>query len=828
MRNFFLLLLLITPFFTMAQTGNTGGANSTGGNNQNTNQNQNQNNGNPYNNNPYNSNPYNNNPYLDQNQQTNQNFFDKNQNNKNQPDKNDKNQPDKNAGDNNQTDKNANDVNTLEKNKLNFQDLNNVDNQDIMLKELYKNDPEYLKYLESTKQNTDTKIFQPGNTEDATKKVYGADFFNNNSFDLSDKAPSAPPLDYRLGPGDELIVALWNAGELQKSYTIAKDGSIFPQLVGKIYVQGMTLDAASKLIATKFKKIVPNNTSVDVQLGKSRTIRVTIVGEVRKPGTYTISAFNTALNALFKAGGITEIGTLRKIEIQRDGRTVDEIDLYKYLEKNSQNTEYYLEDNDFIRVGIFEKKVSAAGEFKRPMYYQLKEEETLYDLIQLSGGPRFNARNSMIHIKTVGNEQEKLINLDGKRFIDAQGDADLVLKDGDVVTIKPINEGLMNTVKIEGGVNYPDDYEFKDGDRLSDLLVRAGGVSSNAYLPRAYVFRGSNTLESNAIKIDISDLKKDGDIHLQSGDRVKILSQKDFEQQYQIEVLGYVRKPGKVTYYKNLKLKDALLLSGGLRLDAENGRIEISNIVDSVNNFTIETNGSNIKIVSINSNLEIDEASDNILLKPLDRVYVRRKSEFLTQEKVTILGEVAYPGEYVLVDENEKLSSLVKRCGGINKTAFAEGAKLNRSNVGPVVIDLPAAIERKNSKQDIILRDNDIIIVPPMNDIVSVRGEVQQPVNIKYDKDNTDIGYYVNSAGGYGERPWRSRVNVKYLSGRIKNTKNFLFFHFYPKVKPGSIVTVPRKPTKENRTKFSELFTYSLSAVTTLATLLVLSKSLSK
>ncbi len=259
MRNFFLLLLLITPFFTMAQTGNTGGANSTGGNNQNTNQNQNQNNGNPYNNNPYNSNPYNNNPYLDQNQQTNQNFFDKNQNNKNQPDKNDKNQPDKNAGDNNQTDKNANDVNTLEKNKLNFQDLNNVDNQDIMLKELYKNDPEYLKYLESTKQNTDTKIFQPGNTEDATKKVYGADFFNNNSFDLSDKAPSAPPLDYRLGPGDELIVALWNAGELQKSYTIAKDGSIFPQLVGKIYVQGMTFDAASKLIATKFKKIVPNS-----------------------------------------------------------------------------------------------------------------------------------------------------------------------------------------------------------------------------------------------------------------------------------------------------------------------------------------------------------------------------------------------------------------------------------------------------------------------------------------------------------------------------------------------------------------------------------------
>lgn len=811
MNKLLFAFLLCLPFLSIAQPGNTGGANSTGGNNQNNNNNS----ANPFNSNPYNSNPYNSNPYIDQNPQNNSNFFDKGQN-KNNKNQNDQNQKDRNSEDN----KNNND-----KPPLNLQDLNN---QDLMMQELYKNDPEYLKYLEANKKELEKTPDQKKEVLDKTKKVYGADFFDNNSFDLSDKAPSAPPVDYRLGPGDELIISLWNAGELQKSYTISKDGSIFPQLVGKIYLQGQTMEAAAKTITSKFRKVVPANTSIDVQLGKARTIRVTIIGEVKKPGTYTISAFNTALNALYRAGGISEIGNLRKIQIQREGRVIDEIDLYKYLDQNGQYNEVYLEDNDFIRVNVYEKKISATGEFKRPMYYLMKEDEGLHDLILLAGGPNFNARNSLIHIKTVINEEEKYIDLNGRKFIDANSDADLVLKDGDVVSLKPINEGLSNIVRMEGAVNYPDDYEVKPGEKLSQLIERAGGISSNAYLPRAYLFRGANNLESEAIKINIADLSKSGDIELLSGDNVRILSQKDFQQNYQIEVIGYVRKPGKVTYYKNLRLKDALLLSGGLRLDAENGRIEISNIVDSVDNYNIATDGSNIRIISINSNLQIDEASDNIILKPLDRVYVRRKSEFLTQEKITILGEVAYPGEYVLVAKNEKLSSLIKRSGGLNKGAFVEGAKLIRNNVGPVVIDLPAALEKTGAKQDIILRDSDVIIIPPVNDIVSVRGEVQQPINIKFDKDNTSLNYYIASAGGFGDRPWRARINVKYLSGRIKNTKNFLFFHLYPKVKPGSLVTVPRKMEKENKTKFSELFTYSLSAITTLATLLVLSKSLSK
>jgi protein involved in polysaccharide export with SLBB domain len=218
-----------------------------------------------------------------------------------------------------------------------FQDLNSkrseVDEQ--KMQEMYKNDPDYLEYLNATRQEQEQKIDTLNKSDSLRKSVYGANFFSNNVFDLSDKAPTAPPLDYRLGPGDEIIVSLWGGAELQQNYTIAKDGSIFPRLVGKIYLQGLTFDAASRAIKQQFKKIVPTSTNIDVQMGKPRTIRVTIVGEVKKQGTYTISAFNSALNALFRAGGLTDYGNLRKIEIRRAGQTVDILDLYEYLKTNS-------------------------------------------------------------------------------------------------------------------------------------------------------------------------------------------------------------------------------------------------------------------------------------------------------------------------------------------------------------------------------------------------------------------------------------------------------------------------------------------------------------
>jgi polysaccharide export outer membrane protein len=786
-----------------------------------TNTNTNKGNTNPNGSSPY-TNPYGTNPYLDPSQQ-NTNFFENVNTDNNQ---------------NGRKGENSTNNTQIDKSKLNqqeLQDLNNLKNQikdENKSDEDYVNDPDYQNYLNSINTAKLQKSDSLAKKDSLRKKIYGMDFFTNNVFELSDKNNSAPPMDYRLGPGDELIVSLWGGAELQQNYTLGKDGSIFPKLVGKIYLQGLTFDAASSVITSKFKRIVPASTNIDVQMGKSRTIKVTIVGEVKKQGTYTISAYNTALNALFRAGGVTDIGNLRKIEIKRDGRTVEILDLYSYLQKGRQADEIYLEDNDFIFVSVYDKLVNAQGNFKRPMYYQLTEDEGLHDLIDFAGGLSSEARNSLIHIKTITNEEEHYVDIPWAQYTAGEQNSgyenDYVLKDGDVVAINPINKGLRNTVFVEGAVNYPDEYEIRQGERLTDVLRRAGGLASTAYLPSAYIMRGSNGVNQESFKIDLTNLTEvsTSNIEINLGDRIKILSNKEFDQKYEIEVFGFVRKPGKIPYYKNMRLKDVLLLSGGLRLDAEDGRIEISNIVDSATQYNITSRGSNIRIVSINANLEIDQASEEIVIKPLDKVFVRRKAEFLNQERVTLIGEVMYPGEYVLIDKNEKLSSLIKRAGGIKQSAFAEGSKLIRSKVGYVVIDLPSALIAKGSKNDIILRDSDVVIVPTINDIVSVRGEVQNQVNIKFDREATNVKHYLGAAGGLGENPWKARINVKYQNGRIRNTKNFLFFHIYPPVREGSIVTVPVKPKKENKTKFTEIFSYSLSAITSLATLIVLAKSL--
>lgn len=833
MKKIILFLAIVLPILANAQTGgNNGGINSGTNNNTGGNSGQpirnNQNSNNPVFQNPYNSNPYNSNPYLDPNQQNN-NFFNNNQQ-----------ENDQNKTQNNQKNseiKNQKDDNSLDLNK--FQDLNNPQekNEQEKLEELYKNDPDYLKYLNEKKKDKketttpdDEKFKEVGVGK---QQVYGANFFSSNVFDMSDKTPTTPPMDYRLGPGDEVVVTLWGNAELQQNYVIGKDGSIFPRLVGKIFLQGMTFDAASRLIAQKFRKIIPQNTSVDVQMGKARTIRVTILGEVGRQGTYTMSAFNTALNALGRAGGINSVGNLRKIEIKRDGRTVDVIDLYRYLQKDASSDDVYLEDNDYIYVDIYEKLVNADGLFKRPMYYQLTADEGLKDLVDFAGGPTYNARNSLIHIKTVSNETERYIDIPGRTYFDSYKGAeynDIILKDGDVVSLKPINTGLKNVVRISGAVNYPDEYELRQGEHLSDIINRAGGIAATAYLPRAYVIRGNNPIETDALKIDLRNLENNPaqDIELFTGDKISILSNKDFEQDFYIDVIGNVRRPARLPYTQNLKLKDVLLLAGGLSFDAENGRIEISNIIDSVNKYSLEFKDNNIKIISINSNLEIDQASENIIIKPMDRIYVRRKTEFLTQDLVQLQGEVNYAGEYPLIQKNERISSLLKRAGGLRKHAFTQGAKLYRQNIGPIVIDLQSAIDQPGGKNDLILTNQDILLIPTINDIVSVRGNVQSPINIKYDPAYKRIDYYINNAGGFNDRPWKRRINVKYQNGRIKATKSFLFLRFHPKVAPGSTVTVPTKPIKESKSNFGEVFSYAISGLTTLATLIILSQTLSK
>ncbi len=771
---------------------------------------------NPYGTNPYGNNPYGNNP------NGNKNIFDNGSDDK----KNSNTQNDDKKNTRSDNSNGTEDKKTTSEKTLDFTDRNETDKgkTDAELREIYKNDPDYLKYIGLDTENE--KLVEENNLTnfeiDSTGGMYGANFLSSGGGSGSNNLTTVPD-DYRLGVGDEVVVSVWGSAEFQSPFTISGDGSIFPNRVGKIFLQGLSFQAARSIIRSKFKKVLPSGSNVDIVLGKVRSIRVYLYGEVNKPGMITMSALNTPLNALQIAGGLNQFGNMRDIKIKRNGIVIERIDLYQYLKNGSNGREFYMEDNDVITVSLYEKVVQAKGAFKRPMRYQLTKYGTLTDLIDLAGGAKYDARESLIRVKTVVNEQEKYQDFNGKDLFTI----DYVLKDGDVVTINQINEGISNVVTIAGPVPYPDQYQLNEGDRVFDVIKKAGGLNGNSYKSRAYVYRNGNTSdESQALKIDISEYGNDNSIEnilLQNGDEIKILSEARFDNNFYVKVLGLVQFKGDMRYKPNLKLKDVLLNAGGLDLSAESGRIEISNITDSVNRYSISGNNVNVRVVSINPDLSIDEVSENIIIKPYDIIFVRKKKDIVAHKMVSIVGEVDYPGDYTLLGEKERLTSLLIRTGGMTKDAFPQGAKLYRKNYGPVVIDFKDAMMNAGGKDDIILEEGDKIIIPKQNEIVIVQGNVQYPINIKYDRAKRDVMDYVDAAGGFGTRPWKRRISVMYQNGKLKRTKNFLFFKFYPKVKPGSVVQVPTKPppTKINF-DLAQVIQYGLTTATSILTVVLL------
>lgn len=715
---------------------------------------------------------------------------------------------------------------------------NNTQNTDVDqpipnkdFSELYKNDPDYLKYLgQQDLTKPDSLLPEAILSADigANSKIYGGNFLNAYNGQDIDLTPSTVPFDYRLGSGDELIVTIWGTAELQKQLTINSDGSIFSELIGKVFLRGMTFEAAKKIIISRYRQRIPAGAQIDVSISKVRTIRINLVGEINRPGVVLISAFQNVFNAIRAAGGITANGDMRDIKIIRNGYVIEHIDLYQYLQTGQLSSSIYLEDNDFISIGLYKKVVEAKGQFKRPMFYQLNEFETLNDLIQLAGGASFDARQSFIRIKTIEDEKEKYIEFDGNEYFSDKNNLEYVLHDGDVVILGKINEGLSNTVTIQGAVNYPDVYQIENGQRLFDVIKKAGGLNSAAYTKRVFVYRNGNSILDNfIIKSNITDLKNYEDslnnIPMKNGDLITIMNERNFSTTYNYEILGSVEKPGKYPYKRDLRLKDVLLLAGGLDLEAESGRIEISNITDTISKYERKGKSPNVRIIAINPNLEIDKVSENILIKADDRIFVRKQKNIIEQTKVSVFGEVDYPGDYALLGKNESLTSIIKRTGGLKPEAYTEGAKLYRKNLGQIVIDLDQALKKNGGKNDIVLKDSDIIIIPQKIDVVTVKGEVQNPINVKFDREQTSAINYIDAAGGFGEKPWRRRITVQYQNGRLKRTKSFMFLNFYPKIKPGSIVNVPKRPNG-NKIDIQQALQYSITTATSILTIILLTQ----
>ncbi|MBC7934260.1 MAG: SLBB domain-containing protein [Rhizobacter sp.] len=669
------------------------------------------------------------------------------------------------------------------------------------------------------------------------KKTYGANVFSFAAgTDISEL--STPPLDYPIGVGDHIIVSLWGGSEFQEDYVVARDGAIFPTSLGKISVQGLTFDNMRSIVYSRFRSVVPAGTNISVSLGQPRTINVNIVGQVRKAGMITISAFSNAFTVIARAGGVNEFGNLRSIIIKRNGRQIDEIDVYKYLTTGDFGKHIYLQNNDFVIVGDVEKKVLATGQFKRPMYYQLRKDEGVKALIKYAGGLNSEALASALKVIRTEDEKQVQRDVNANAILKIDGE-DFMLLDGDVVKVDLVKPGINNKIEIRGEITYPDVYELRAGDRLFDLINRAGGVTRNTYLPRAYVFRGagdSTNLQSDRLEVDLTGLNDNqlgsaSNIILQTNDVVQLFSQNEFGEQQYIDIYGEIRKEGRFIKYGGMTLEDLLYLSGGIRPTAEYGRLEISSIVDIDSaKRGLKPTSTVVRRYAIQSNLQLDSAASKIILRPFDQIFVRKNPTFELQQNVELKGMVKYPGRYPRLSKYERISSYLQRAGGVQENANLAGAVLFRHKTEffrekvvdkpkldsfgipipdslsemvkavdePVTIDLYKAMKYKNSKHDIVLQESDVVFIPEINPFVTIRGKVQSPLRIAFDKEHTNLMYYIDKAGGFGVKPWRKRVFVTYANGKSRRTKTFLFFRFYPKVEEGAVVTVPQRPETQD------------------------------
>jgi len=689
-----------------------------------------------------------------------------------------------------------------------------------------KDNPEIRKRLESKKLDKDST--QVDNLKRAYYKAddtYGANIFQNSAMnDVSEL--SIPPADYPIGVGDHIIVSLWGGGEYQEDYIVARDGAIFPSGLGKITVQGLTFENAQQLITARFSTAVPAGTNIQVTLGQPRTININVVGEVMNPGPKLLSAFSNAYNAIGLAGGVTEYGNLREILVKRNGKVVEVLDVYKYLHSGDVGKRVYLQNNDFIVVSFAQKKVLATGQFKRPMFYQLKTSEGMRALLQYSGGFTADAYSSAVKVIRSENERQAIHDVNATAILKIK-DIDFELLDGDIIKAEIVKSGIVNKIEVNGAVAYPGIYEMRAGDRLFDIINRAGGITNSTYLQRAYIFRGagdSTNIKSDKLEVNLTDYAKENtssvnNVPLQPNDVIQLFSTSEFGDAQYVFIDGEVRKEGKVRKYGGMTLQDLIYLSGGLKPSAEFGRLEIASIVDIDSaQQGLKPTRTVVRSFNINSTLELDSVAAQVLLRPYDQIHVRKNPSFSLQENVQIIGLVKYQGIYPRLDKYERLSSYIERAGGIQDNANLSGAMLyrrkgdylretlmpkhkdsaGRAEVNnleqPVSIDLKKAMEQKGSQYDIVLQANDVIYIPEINPFITVQGKVQSPLKIAFEKDHNNLGYYIDKAGGFSLRPWRKRIFVTYANGKSKRTKNFFFIHFYPKVEEGCVITVPERP----------------------------------
>jgi polysaccharide export outer membrane protein len=660
----------------------------------------------------------------------------------------------------------------------------------------------------------------PEFTKEIMKRVPAAQPVFPFGYEIFRYAPStfeplgSGPVDpeYPIGPGDELVISVW--GDNQYTYTslVTREATISVPDIGQVVVNGLTLAQARRLVTDRFSTVYSGiharrpTTFVDVTLGKLRTNQVFILGDVVRPGGYTISSVSTVLNALYNAGGPTPRGSMRDVRIIRHNDLYRRVDLYGYILTGNRTEDVRLQSGDIIFVPPIGKTIAVLGEVHRPAIYEVKAGERFHELLRLSGGVLATALLDRMQIDRIVpfTERDSLRGSDRValdmplRAILADSTQDPELLDRDIIQVFRIGDVRKNTVSISGSViRHPGTFQITPGMHVSDLVQAAGGYTPDTYLDRAVLVRTAPDLSQSIRRFNIGKAAAkdpEQDLPLTELDAVYVASVWDIRDRHVVEITGNVRKPGTYDYLNGMTIMDLIFASGGLKESASKQEAEVSR-VDSMAIAT--TKGARIYHVPISQDYGIHSQDTSFVLKEYDEIFVREMPDWQLQRNVSITGEVKYPGVYSLKSKDERLSSLITRAGGLKPTAYPRAATFTRfkGNAGRLAVDVESVAKKHKHRNDLALEDGDMIDIPKEPKTVKVTGEVGSPASVLYEGGRS-IGYYVDQAGGYTENSDRKRVRFVLPNGRVKTAKKFWFD---PNPGPGAVVVVPAKPPSQNK-----------------------------
>lgn len=654
--------------------------------------------------------------------------------------------------------------------------------------------------------------------------IFGSELFDNPTLNFEPNLKLATPLNYVLGPGDELQVSVSGVQEFNATIPVSTEGKITIAYVGQIAVSGMTIEAATQKIKGAIGKVYSTvgsgQSQVAVTLSRIRTIRVTIIGS-KQPGNYSISSLATVYNALFLGGGPGKNGSYRNIELLRDNKVYRNIDIYRFLVNGNQSDNVGLKDNDVVRIPAYNQRVTIEGQVKRPGIFEMKPGETFSDLLSFASGFNEFAYTASVNVLQKTDKEFKVIDINASEFSNYKP------LSGDVFRVTKILNRFENRIKIDGAVFRPDTYSFYEGMHISDLIAKADGLKEDAYSNRARIIRLQSDLTTEIVNVDLGKALSgdlEADVALKKEDIVTVYSILDFVEEYKIIIDGEIKNPGVYDYYENLTLNDLLVQAGGLTGSASK-RVEVARMIMAEE--IDDANPRKAQLFNLEITAENNEQLQNFALQPFDVINIRKMAVYDKPEMVTVSGAVHYAGKYVLANKKDRVYDIVDRAGGLTSIANIEGVKIKRPiqakqiedlenvnlNLGKkdsiqnkltkklkedlkfatIPVDWKTIVKNPESNTNVTLFPGDEIEVAAYNEGVKVAGNVLLTSEIPYTKGK-GFNYYLNAVGGIDAKGWKKKAYIIYPNGKAAVASSFLFIRSYPKVTPGSQIIVPEKP----------------------------------